>query len=305
MSRRRTNDGQDHTCDWLFLKRLETALETERKKYAKTPITTDRSPGHEVAQAWGYVVAGYFLMEQGFKSIRYARGEKPEKIHTQYVLFDKLQKEDQNILCGYYEDFRRSFPGMSSLPFPTLNKFLENLDDNGKGGLDWRYFLIPDRGNSSSPGPSIRIDVKSGLPVRKGDFLSPKPSVGIEVMHELVHGCVCLVETIIKDEEPKSALRHTYSWWCQRKRWKRQRDWLTVRRNSPEWGKEGDRLEILSGPACDDRYDYLVFEGERSRRFSALLPDAEKVGLPILDERDELESFDPVKGFQSIGVILP
>ncbi len=266
-----------------FLSRLETALKMERKKYAATPITPDLIPEYEVAQGWGYVVAGYFLIEQGFKAILYARGVQPRKTHAQSVLFAELPGGDRDVLCAYYDDFRHSFPSMSSFPFSTLNEFLANLDgpqESSKGSLVWRYFPI------------------------EGEILSPMPIVGIDVMHELVHGCVCLIRAIVRNEDTESALRHTYSWRCQRKRWKRQRDWLTVRMNSPEWGKEGDRLEILSGPAYGERYDYLVFEGKRFRHFFAPLPDAEKVGLPILDKRDELESFDPVKGFQSIGVVM-
>ena len=44
---------------------LNAALKKEWQKYAATPVTPDMMPGHEAAQAWGFVVAGYFLIEQG------------------------------------------------------------------------------------------------------------------------------------------------------------------------------------------------------------------------------------------------
>ena len=46
---------------------LDTALEKEKEKYEKCPVKSDLLPGHEAAQAWGYVVAGYFLVEESFK----------------------------------------------------------------------------------------------------------------------------------------------------------------------------------------------------------------------------------------------
>ena len=48
---------------------LNTALKKEWQKYAATPVTPDMLPGHELAQAWGYVVAGYSLVEQGLKAV--------------------------------------------------------------------------------------------------------------------------------------------------------------------------------------------------------------------------------------------
>ena len=74
--------------------------------------------------------------------------------------------------------------------------------------------------------------------------------------------------------------------------------------NSPGWGQEGDRLEILWGPGYADRYDYLVFEGDQIRSFFAPLPNAEKVELAMIDKRSALESFDPEQGFRSIGVTV-
>lgn len=263
---------------------LNTALQKEWQKYSATPVTPDMAPGHELAQAWGYVVAGYFLMEQGIKAVLYVRGVQPPKTHALSVLFTELPADDQDVLRAYYDDFLHTFPGMKSFPLPTLDEYLANLDGakNGRGqylgSFDWRYF-----------------------PTERGSGAS-MPLVSINTMHEVVYGCVQLVRSIDKGDE--QACKATYSW---RLRWKRsrlQRDWLTVQMNTPGWGQEGDRLEILSGPAYGNRYDYLVFEGERIRSFFAPLPDADSTALPMQDKRDELASFDPEEGFRSIGVTV-
>ena len=263
---------------------LNTALKKEWEKYAASPVMPDMVPGHELAQAWGYVVAGYFLIEQGFKAVLHLRGAQSPKTHALSVLFTELSVGDQDVLREYYDDFRHTYSGMNSFPLATLDEYLANLDGvkNSRGqhlgSFDWRYF-----------------------PTEEGSGTS-MPLVSINVMHEIVYGCVQLVRSIDKGDEKAS--KATYSW---RLRWRRsrlQQDWLTVRMNSPKWGQEGDRLEILSGPVYGDRYDYLVFEGNRIRSFFASLPDAKKAGLPIRDKRSELASFDPEEGFRSIGVTL-
>ena len=263
---------------------LETALQKEWQKFKTTPVMPDMAPGHEEAQAWGYVVAGYFLIEQGLKAVLHVRDVKPPKTHALFVLFAELLAEHQDVLRAYYDDFRHTFPGMSSFPLSTLDEFLANLDGSQDrrgqhvGSFDWRYFLTEEGSCASIP------------------------LVSINVMHEIVYGCVQLVISINKGDQKAGGA--TYSW---RLRWKRsrlQQDWLMVRMNSQEWGKEGDRIEILSGPAYGDRYDYLVFEGDRIRSFFAPLPSAEKSELTVLDKRVELESFDPEEGFRSMGVTV-
>ena len=263
---------------------LNTALKKEWQKYAATPVAPDMVPGHEAAQAWGYVVAGYHLIEQGLKAVLHLRGGEPPKTHALSVLFAELLAEDQNVLQAYYDDFRHTFPGMGSFPLATLDEFLANLDGERNsrghyvGSFDWRYFLTEEASGASMP------------------------RVSINVMHEVVYGCVQLVGAI--DNRDYKAGGATYSW---RLRWKRSecyQDWLTVRMNSPGWGKEGDRLEILWGPGYGGRYDYLVFEGSRIRSFFAPLPNAEKAKLSVVDKRGELESFDPEEGFRSIGVTV-
>ena len=45
---------------------LEAALDMEKKKYAKVPVIPSNPPRHTDSRAWGYVVIGYFLLEQCF-----------------------------------------------------------------------------------------------------------------------------------------------------------------------------------------------------------------------------------------------
>ena len=263
---------------------LDAALKKEWEKYKTAPVTPDMVPGHEAAQAWGYVVAGYFLIEQGLKAVLYVRGVEPPKTHVLSVLFAKMPAEDQDMLRVYYDDFRHTFPGMSSFPLGTLDEFLVNLDgarnNRGQyiGSFDWRYFLTEEGSGASMP------------------------RVSINIMHEVVYGCVQLVRSIDKGDGKE--IGATYSW---RLRWKRSRDyqdWLTVRMNSKAWGQEGNRIEILWGPGYGDRYDYLVFEDGRIRSFFAWLPNAEEAGLSVVDKRGELALFDPEEGFRKIGVTM-
>lgn len=67
--------------------------------------------------------------------------------------------------------------------------------------------------------------------------------------------------------------------------------------NSLGWGQEGDRIEILWGPGYGDRYDYLLFKDGPHIWHFAPLPNEKETGLAIVDKRQELDSFDPEKGF--------
>ena len=267
---------------------LNMALEMEKKKYSTVPVTSDMSPHAEVAQAWGYVVAGYFLMEQGFKAVLHMRGVAPPKTHALHGLFIALPTEDQAALKVYYDDFFHASPGMDSFPLTTLEEFLKNLDGESKnrdrhtGSLDWRYFPIEE--NSS---PSM-------------------PLVCIDFMHEVVYACVWLIASI--HNEDNEVDRGTYSWRLRRERAWRYHDWLTVRMNSPGWEQEGDRLEILWGPDYKGRHDFYVFRGGGRRDFFQPLPKPEaieEIGITLIDKRKEIESFHPKEGLRSIGILTP
>ena len=104
---------------------LDTALKKEREKYKNMPVKRDMIPNHELARAWGYVVAGYFLIEQGLKAVLYVRNNEPPKTHVLSCLFTKLSEEDRNVLREYYHDFRHACPGMSSFPSERFDEFLK------------------------------------------------------------------------------------------------------------------------------------------------------------------------------------
>ena len=98
---------------------LDTALKKEKEKYSKCPVVPDMVPGHEVAQGWGYVVAGYFLVEESFKALLYVRGNKkvPTK-HSLSFLFDLLENNDKAVLREYYDDYRTTMGGkIGAFPF--------------------------------------------------------------------------------------------------------------------------------------------------------------------------------------------
>ena len=61
---------------------LQTALEKEKEKYEKCPIFPDMVGGVEVAQGWGCVVVGYFLVEESFKALLHARRKKVPREHS-------------------------------------------------------------------------------------------------------------------------------------------------------------------------------------------------------------------------------
>ena len=185
MTEKMTYKDPLYVLTWLY-----TALKKERQKHIETPVTPDMIPGHEAAQAWGYVVAGYFLIEQGFKAVLYMRDGKPPKIHALSDLFTELPAEDQDVLRAYYDDFCHAFPGMDSFPLTTLDDFLINLDgERNIGSFDWRYFLTEEGRGASMP------------------------LVSINVMHEIVYGCVNLIESIHKGDN--KAAEDIYSWRLQ------------------------------------------------------------------------------------------
>ena len=141
---------------------LDTALKKEKEKFEKCPIMPDMVPGHEAAQGWGYVVTGYFLVEESFKALLYVRRKKVPVIHSLTTLFSLFDQSDKTILCEYYVDFQATIGGnIGKLPFKSLDDFLSNLDGdkNGRGNhigsFDWRYFLIEEKGSQKMPLVSV------------------------------------------------------------------------------------------------------------------------------------------------------
>ena len=148
------NQTTDFKKPLWIIKWLDTALEKEKEKYRKCPIVPDMVPGHDAAQGWGYVVAGYFLLEQSFKALLYVRtNEKVPKIHSLSKLFVRLDDQDKDILREYYNDYQATIGGMvGKFPIKSLDQFLENLDgDDHVGSFDWRYFLTEEKRSQKMP----------------------------------------------------------------------------------------------------------------------------------------------------------
>ena len=260
---------------------LETALDMEKEKYATYPVKNDLVPGQVNAQAWGYVVAGYFLLEQSLKLLLHVRSNPPRMTHTLSAdLFEKLPEDDKNVLREYYCDFRSAFENPKPFPFLELDDFLINLDggkdDKGKhvGSFDWRYFPIEEAQGGTMP------------------------TVSIEFLHEVIYAALRIIEHgVFGNFEPS---RHTYSRRRYFERQKKYRNWLTVRMNSEGWNDLGDRLELVWGPDYRNRYDYFIFKGSQSAGFFTEIPDDHR--LPVKDMRNEADAFDVDKGRASIGL---
>ena len=251
---------------------LDTALKMEKAKYKSCPWTPDVVPGHEVAQAWGYVVAGYFLVEESFKALLYLHGKTVPIKHSLTMLFDLFELEDQEILREYYSDYRATIGGdTGKFPFKTLDDFLANLDgdknkrgDDHIGSFDWRYFLIEEKRSAKMP------------------------KVSVEFLHEIAYGCTRMVLHAQKGNFKPS--RYTHSWRMRWKRDRKRRDWLRVRMNSEGWDELPDRLEVVWGPDYKGRHDFLLFKGKTVQDCFSKIP--EKISLAIIDKRGEFESFD-------------
>ena len=164
---------------WI-LSWLDTALKKERDKYRESPVLADMVSGQEAAQGWGYVVIGYFLVEEAFKALLHVREKGVPKEHALSILFDLLDQEDKSVLREYYDDYRATAKGeLGRFPFVSIEDFLVNLDGdknergNYIGSFDWRYFLIE--------------EMQSGK----------MPLVSVEYLHEITYGLTRVVEWVV------------------------------------------------------------------------------------------------------------
>ena len=171
---------------------LEAALEKEKDKYKKCPVMRDMVPDFEAIQGWGYVVAGYFLIEMSFKAFLNIRKKKVPKSHSLSTLFKKFDNSDKSILREFYFDYKVNIGGfIGNFPFETLDEFLLKLDGDKdeKGGhvgsFDWRYFLIEERQSQEMP------------------------LVSVDYIHEIVFGCIRSIEYAINGRFEPS--RYTFS----------------------------------------------------------------------------------------------
>ena len=257
---------------------LNTALEKEKEKYEQCPVMPDMLPGYIDAQAWGYVVIGYFLVEESLKTLLYIREKKVLKEHSLFNLFDLLDGRDKDVLCEFYTDYRASIGGrLGNFQFVSLDKFLLNLDGDKNqsgfriGSFDWRYFLIEEKRSREMP------------------------FVSVEYLHEIVFGCIKLINFAMDGYFEPSEFTH--SWRMRSERMSKYDAWLNARMVSPGWDALGDRVEILWGPDYRGRHDIFVFRGKTiDDRFSEI-PDG--VGFPIVDKRKEIMSMDATKDIKA------
>lgn len=246
---------------------LDTALKQEKEKYEKCLVRPDMVHDYVTAKGWGYVVIGYFLVEQAFKALLHVRGKTVPKIHSLSELFDLLGQEDKEVLQECYIDFKITIGGNTGqFPFKSLDDFLVNLDgdkdDRGNyiGSFVWRYFLIEEKRSQAMP------------------------LVSVEYLHEIVLACIKIIRFASSGGIEPS--RHTRSWRMREGRLEKYVSWLDVRMNSDGWDELGDRLEILWGPDYLGRYDLCLFEGkEMTPSFSEIPTD---LTVPIVDKRNEI-----------------
>ena len=144
--------------DWQARARLRYALRAEWTKYRDFPVARDMSPDYNMAQLWGFVVAAYFLIEQGIKAVLLENGRPVQRTHVLSRLYGELPQECRNTLVEYHKDFLATFKFDRPFPFATPEEFLANLDGgNSKGSLDWRYAIIDSTHLAEMPGVSINV----------------------------------------------------------------------------------------------------------------------------------------------------
>ena len=150
---------------------LDGALKKEKEKYQQCQVIPNMVPGYQDAQAWGCIVAGYFLAEQSFKGLLYLRKKEAPKKHPLSTLFNSFDDNDKDLLREYYTDYRATIGGnRGEFAFESLDDFLVNLDgDTGsnQGSLAWRYYLIEE--------------------------VPEMPFVSVDYLHEIVFGCIQIV----------------------------------------------------------------------------------------------------------------
>ena len=254
---------------WIFLW-LDTALNKEKEKYKKCPVLPDAHGGYEAVQGWGYVVLGYFIVEEALKALLYFRKKDVPQVHGLSTLFDLLVQDDKSVLREYYDDYMATIGGrLGRFTFRCIGDFLVNLDGdkNGRGNyigsFDWRYFLIE----------KMRSE--------------KMPFVSVDYLHEVAYGAIRIVDWIVHKTSPPS--QHTHSWRLYCKREEKYSQWYDVRMGSDGWDELGDRVESLWGPDYLGRYDLYIFEGNTIKPTFSELPTDLK--LRILDKRKELEDY--------------
>ncbi|MYC68994.1 MAG: hypothetical protein F4X12_22020 [Acidobacteriia bacterium] len=250
---------------------LEAALEHEREKYQKAPVQPDSVPQYEMARAWGFVVAGYSLLEQSLKALMYMRKVQVPIKHSLTALFEQLGPSDQDQLREHYSDYRETATGMRQFKYESLDDFFKNLDGDSNrqgsdtvGSFDWRYFPIEEARSQTMP------------------------TVSIDFLHEITSACIQMVLRIQKGDSNASSFTHSQRMFDHRSV-EIYRSWYGKRMTSEEWTELDDRVEILWGPDYKGRFDYQIFRGTESTRFFGIPPDV--FDLPVMDMRMQVAKF--------------
>ena len=261
---------------------LEGALKKEKEKFDKCPPDHDMDAEYEVTQAWGYVVAGYFLVEQSIKALLHVQGKDVRRKHSLTIPFEQLEDKDKDVLREYYVDYIKTRGW--NFRYEKLDDYLTNLDGetNGRdfmGSFGWRYFLVEERGSDAMP------------------------FVNVGLLHEIAFGCIRLIDCESRrDYDPTdNPLDYTYGRRLHENRMPKIRDWIAVRKNTHEW--IADRLEIICGPDRRERYDWIRFskDGKHVKSGFGGISDAELKNAN--DMREEFNSFDPEKGYCGIIIV--
>ncbi len=259
---------------------LEGALEKEKEKYVKCPVMPDRIPDYTAAQGWGFVVTGYFLVEQSFKAILHTQGEtNVPSIHSLTSLFTKLSDNNKSTLREYYIDFKHTAGNaMKAFPIDSLDDFLVRLDGRENrqgtdkiGSIDWRYFLIEENNSQNLP------------------------LVSVDYLHEIACACIRIIECEASSVQCDPT-KHTYSNRIRSERMKKYLHWLDVRSNSDGWDPSDERVEILYGPDGLGNYDLYHFKNG-----SVSFCISKKTKYPDIrvdDKREEIQPMMSKKDFE-------
>ncbi len=260
---------KDYKDALLFAHLLDAAWEKEKTKYERCPVEPDAVANHVAADAWGFIVVGYLLLEESLKALRHLHGQSIDPKHSLTAQFKELPQCDKDALREYYSEYLATTHGYGEFPFETLDAFLTNLDGERsnrgdfQGSVDWRYFLIENK---------------------VGDM----PSVSIEVLHEVIYGCVKIVQHA-RGNTP-GAKQYTRSWRCRNERLERQLEWLLWHRQTDNSGTLVGKLVILHGPDYRGRYDTILVDGSGGQPgFKEIPPDS---SIAIVDKRAEFKAFD-------------
>ena len=234
-------------------------------KYASNPIQYDIEE-YNCAQAWGSIVAGYFLLEQSLKALLHLCNCQIGRTHVLYSLFELLPDKQKNILRFHYSDFVKAFPGLGRNTLDEIDGFFQNLDgDQSKGSFDWRYFLIEEQSSSKLP------FIEMGL------------------IYENVYSICRALEVYGNADDMHE--EYTYSTYlaCARRRvflrWYEQREY------SPDWAGTGDRIEIFWGPDYAARYSYVKINGDQLNSYFDILSEDLENKFSICDVRAKFMSF--------------